>query len=99
MQLVAGNRLRDGVPIYFTGAGQWSSSIDTALLVEDDKAEALLAESQQGPLPLPVIGPVLIEAVRENGHIHPTSLRERIRAQGPTTGPMTHHTAIETSAP
>jgi sulfite reductase (NADPH) hemoprotein beta-component len=98
MQLVTGNRLRDGVPIYFVGNGQWSPSIDAAQLVEDAQADALLAVSQEGAPPLPAVGSVLIEAVRENGHIKPISLRERIRAEGPTTGPMTHQTAIETAA-
>jgi Protein of unknown function (DUF2849) len=89
MQLVTGNRLRDGTVIYFAGAGAWSPTIDDALLVEDDRAEALLAAAQEGPPPLPVVGPVLIEAERKDGHTRPLSLRERIRATGPTTGPMT----------
>jgi len=98
MQLVTGNRLRDGAVVYFAGAGRWSSAIDEALLVADDKADALLAEAQTGPAPLPTVGTVLIEAVTEGGHIHPLSLRERIRASGPTTGHMAHHTA-DTTAP
>jgi hypothetical protein len=93
MQLVTGNQLRDGTVVYFAGAGAWSPSIDAARLVEDDKAEALLAEAQSGPVPLPAVAPVLIEAVEEAGHIRPLSLRERIRAEGPTTGPMAHHRA------
>jgi hypothetical protein len=97
MQLVTGNRLRDGAVVYFVGAGRWSRAIDEALLVADDKADALLAEAQQGPAPLPTVGVVLIEAVKEGGHIHPLSLRERIRASGPTTGPMAHHSADPTA--
>ena len=95
MQLVTGNRLRDGKVVYFAGAGQWSPAIDAAQLVEDDKAEALLADAQQGPAPLPAVGIVLIEAVRESGHVYPLSLRERIRASGPTTGPMASQWADE----
>jgi len=87
MQLVTGNHLRDGTVIYFAGAGAWSPSIDEARLVADDEADSLLAEAQTGPVPLPVIGPVLVEAVKENGRIRPLSLRERIRVSGPTTGP------------
>jgi Protein of unknown function (DUF2849) len=95
MQLVTGNRLRDGAVIYFTAAGTWSPAIDDALLVEDDAADALLAKAQQGSPPLPVIGAVLVEARREDGRVHPVSLRERIRAAGPTTGPMTGHRAMD----
>ncbi len=99
MQLVTGNRLRDGVPVYFAGvvggAGTWSPSIDDALLVADDEAEALLAAAQAGPPPLPAVAPALIEAAAEGGHIRPASLRERIRAYGPTVGPMAGRTALE----
>jgi hypothetical protein len=97
MQLVTGNRLRDGNVVYFAGAGGWSPAIDEAQLVDDDKAEALLAEAQQGPAPLPAVGIMLIEAIREAGHIRPLSLRERIRASGPTTGPMAGHRADGTA--
>jgi len=87
MQLVTGNRLRDGKVVYFAGGETWSPAIDDALLVEDDRAETLLREALAGSVPRPAVGPVLIEAVRANGRIHPLSLRERIRASGPTTGP------------
>jgi sulfite reductase (NADPH) hemoprotein beta-component len=95
MQIVTGNRLRDGVVIYFAGAGDWSPAIDKALVAEDDRADALLAEAQVGAPPLPVVGPVLIEVRREGDHLRPATLRERIRATGPTTGPMTGHNALD----
>lgn len=95
MQIVTGNRLRDGAVIYFTGAGAWSPAIDEASVAEDDKAEALLAAAQTGPAPLPAVGIVLIEVTREAGHFRPVALRERIRASGPTTGPMAGHTALD----
>ncbi|HEV8015679.1 MAG TPA: DUF2849 domain-containing protein [Stellaceae bacterium] len=95
MQIVTGNRLRDGAVVYFTGAGAWSPAIDEALVAEDDHANALLAEAQVGPAPLPAIGPVLIEVTRQGDHLRPASLRERIRAAGPTTGPMAGHTALD----
>jgi sulfite reductase (NADPH) hemoprotein beta-component len=98
MQMVTGNRLRDGVPVYFIEGGRWSPALDDASLVDDTKAEALLAEALSGPKPLPVVAPVLIEASRQNGHIEGLSLRERIRAEGPTTGPMTHQRLVTPGA-
>ena len=95
MQVVTGNRLRDGAVIYFAGAGEWTPSIDKALAAEDEHANALLAEAQVGPVPVPAVGPVLIEVTREGDHLRPVSLRERIRAAGPTTGPMAGHTALD----
>jgi len=83
-QLVTGNRLRDGVPVYFTMRQDWSPSIDEASLVASDAGEALLATAQAGAPPLPVVAPYLADAVREAGHVRPSSLRERIRAFGPS---------------
>ncbi len=82
--LVTANRLRDGVPVYRTVDGGWSPAIDDARLVPADESEALLAESQGGPPPLPVVAPYLIEARRIEGKVRPLTLRELIRAFGPT---------------
>jgi hypothetical protein len=81
---VTANRLRDGVPVYFAGHAAWSVALADAVLVAAADGEALLATAQAGPLPLPVVAPYLIEAVRDAGAVRPLSLRERIRAFGPT---------------
>ena len=81
--LVTANRLRDGVPVYRTGEG-WSPAIDEASLVAEADAESLLTAAQAGPKPLPVVAPYLVAAVAERGRVRPLSLRERIRAFGPT---------------
>jgi Protein of unknown function (DUF2849) len=83
-QLVTANRLRDGVPVYRTVAGGWSPAIDEARLVAAGESEGLLAEAQSGPPPLPVVAPYLIEARRVEGKVRPLTLREVIRAFGPT---------------
>jgi hypothetical protein len=83
MRLVTANRLRDGVPVYRTADG-WSPAIDDARLVPEAEAEGLLAASQAGPPPLPVVAPYVVEAVLEAGKVRPLTLRERIRAFGPT---------------
>ena len=83
-QLVTGNRLRDGIPVYYAGAGAWSPTIADAVLVTAEAAAALLADAQSGPGPSPVIAPYLIEAAAAPDGIRPVSLRERIRAFGPT---------------
>ena len=90
LKLVTGNRLRDGAVVYFAGVGTWTRRIDDARLVEDADGAALLAEAQAGPPPHPAVGPVLIEAVRESDRILPVTLRERIRAFGPTVTYRSH---------
>ncbi len=84
-KLATGNRLRDGVPVYFAGAGTWSPKVNDAVLVEAGAAEDLLEEAQRGEKPLPAVGVELIEAVREGTRVVPVTLREKIRAFGPTT--------------
>ncbi len=84
---VTGNRLRDGVPVYFAGAGRWSPAVAEARHVAEAEAGALLAEALAGPPPHPVIAPYLIEAVLRDGRLVPLGLREEIRAFGPTVRP------------
>ena len=82
--VVTGNRLRDGAPVYFTGDRGWSPVLADAKHVAAEAAESLLAEAQAGPPPHPVIGPYLIEATLGAARLRPVSLREQIRAFGPT---------------
>jgi hypothetical protein len=84
--VVTGNRLRDGIPVYFAGGGRWSPTIHEAVHVAAAAAEALLVEAQGDAAPHPVVGHYLIEAATANGRLRPQSLRERIRAFGPTVG-------------
>ncbi len=83
-KLVTGNRLHDGKVIYFAGAGSWTPTIAEARLVEERDGAALLAEAQAGPPPHPAVAPTLIEATRDGERVVPMTLRERIRASGPT---------------
>jgi len=79
---VTANRLRDGVPIYFAGNANWSTSVADA--VTDYDGEALLAKSAAGTAPIDTIGRVAIEVTVTDGKVSPISLKERIRATGPT---------------
>ncbi|HXY99162.1 MAG TPA: DUF2849 domain-containing protein [Stellaceae bacterium] len=83
-RVITGNRLRDGVPVYFAGVGRWSRALTEARHVAEAEAEALLAEAQAGAPPHPVVAPYLIEVVVRGGRLRPLSLREEIRAFGPT---------------
>jgi hypothetical protein len=85
-RIVTGNRLRDGVPIYFIGDGSWSPSVAAARHVAAEAAAELLAEAQAAPAPHPAIGLAVIDVALVEGAPRPLSLRERIRAFGPTAG-------------
>jgi Protein of unknown function (DUF2849) len=81
-QAVTGNRLRDGVPIYFAGNGTWSAAIGDAVVAPD--GGVLLAEASKGPLPLEAVGPYVIDVTVADGAVNPIGLKEQIRAFGPT---------------
>jgi len=83
-QLLTGNLLHDGRVVYFAGDGNWTPEIGKARLVEDKDGAALLAEAQAEPPPHPAIGLTLVEAVRDGDRVVPVTLREQIRAHGPT---------------
>jgi hypothetical protein len=83
-RLVTANRLRDGIPVYRTIDGGWSPAVDDAALVGEAQSERLLADAQSGPPPLPVVAPYLVDAARIDGKVVPVTLREKIRAFGPT---------------
>ena len=83
-RVVTANRLRDGVPVYFARGGGWSPVFADATVVAEADGEGLLRAAAAFALPGPVIGPYLIEAEAADGEVRPLSLRERIRAQGPT---------------
>jgi hypothetical protein len=81
-QAVTGNRLRDGVPIYFAGGGTWSPSIGDAVVAAD--GGILLIEAVAGPLPLEAVGPYVIDVTVAEDIVRPVGLKEQIRAYGPT---------------
>jgi hypothetical protein len=87
-QLVTANRLRDGVAVFLTRAGQWSERIDeAALALEPEAAAALEARAKDDEKATLVTGSYLIDAERRDGRIRAGHIRERMRAQGPTTRP------------
>ena len=81
-QAVTGNRLRDGVPIYYAGNGAWSPVIADAVTAPD--GGILLVEAMKGPLPLEAVGPYVIDVTLTDGAVAPVGLKETIRAYGPT---------------
>jgi sulfite reductase (NADPH) hemoprotein beta-component len=83
-QVVTANRLRDGVSVYFVGKGHWSTSLHEALHVDAEAGETLLKAAEAGTPAQPVVAPYLIDAALIDGRLEPRSLRERIRAFGPT---------------
>lgn len=86
LAVVTANHLRTGAVLFRTPNG-WSERIkDAAVAGSLEAAEAFLALAKADPIALDA---VLIDVTQENGVVTPVSLRERIRAAGPTAETQT----------
>ena len=92
-QIITANRLTDGRVIYLAPDDNWVENVNAARVVDAAAAEALLAEVKAANLKGQWIDPLLIDVEVTPGQVRPTSLREAIRAAGPTTGNSRRSTA------
>lgn len=82
------NELRSGAVVFRAADGTWTHDISAAAVAEDEAGAAMLLErAQLDHRACRVVEPVLIEILRVDGRVEPASLRERIRARGPTISP------------
>jgi hypothetical protein len=80
--VVTANHLRSGAVLFRDASGGWTVRISDAWVAETVKAaEMLLAEAKADAI---AVDPVPIEVIVIDGAPEPISLRERIRASGPT---------------
>jgi hypothetical protein len=86
VQVVTANSLGDGRVVFQTVLG-WSHDVDQSELLDSAQvAEVALARANADAAENRVVEPYLIDVTRAAGHTVPVRLRERIRAEGPTTG-------------
>lgn len=83
--MVIANRLNDGLVVFLAADGSWVESIATGWLTEDDPDSArALQRGKDAQYINKVIDPNLIEVTEQQGIRKPVSIREAIRANGPT---------------
>lgn len=86
MEVITANSLGDGRVVFQTQAG-WSHAIDQAEVLESKEAvETALRRANEAAAQNRVVEPYAIEVTRAAAALVPARLRERIRADGPTTG-------------
>lgn len=85
LQLITANDLRTGRVVYFTPESGWTADLAAAELLEDE-AHAALRLIEASAQSTRVVGPYLIPVRLGPGGPEPLTLREKIRASGPTTG-------------
>jgi hypothetical protein len=79
------NDLATGAVVFRAPDGGWTNDIGGAEIAETEtQAADLLARACADHAACRVVEPVLIEVRREAGFVRPASLRELIRASGPT---------------
>jgi hypothetical protein len=81
--VVTGNRLADGVVVYRTSAGGWSTELTAAAIATNaEAAKALLAAASADYVN--AVDPYVAPVELESGSVLPGNLREQIRNTGPT---------------
>lgn len=82
--VVTASATANGSPVYLTPSGEWSGELSAAQVLETEaeRDDKLATARKQEAL---VCDPYLIEVQVADGSPSATTLRERIRAEGPTT--------------
>ena len=84
-QAVTANRLSDGEVVYLADDNRWVEEFAAAEIVDGaDAAAALLARAMPADFELAVLEPYLFEVLEDGAGFKPASVRETIRAAGPT---------------
>lgn len=84
-KIVSANRLPDGTVVYLDRDDAWTPSIDLArAFVDDTEAAAGLTRAREDARRNVVIDPFLVPVEADTASPRPLSLRDAIRARGPT---------------
>ncbi|CAI8206197.1 MAG: Uncharacterised protein [Alphaproteobacteria bacterium] len=84
-QAVTANRLSDGEVVYFSADNCWVESFTDADIADGaEAADALLARAMPDDFEAHVLEPYLFEVLEADNFYKPASVRETIRAAGPT---------------
>lgn len=84
-QMIIANRLRDGAVVFLAPNEGWEPAIAAGAVIEDEaSATRLMALAKRHEAECLVIDPQLIDVEIKDGAPRPTSIREAIRAFGPT---------------
>ena len=84
-KIVSANRLADGIVVYADQSGAWVERLSQAQIftTKEDAAEGLLRAGEDAKRNL-VVEPSLVDVAEDASGLRPATLRETIRAQGPT---------------
>ena len=84
-EIVTANRLVDGVVVFLGPQMRWVEAYARATVFTDESAKAeAMAAAKRSEAQNEVVEPYFVEVVARGGGLAPKTLREEIRANGPT---------------
>jgi len=84
-KVISANRLADGIVVYAGRDGSWSEQLSQAkIFANKAEAEAGLLVAQNDAKRNLVVEPCVVEVTEDAGGLRAVTLREIIRARGPT---------------
>jgi Protein of unknown function (DUF2849) len=101
-KVISANRLADGIVVYAGRDGSWFERLSQAkIFASKAEAEAGLLIAQNDAKQNLVVEPVVVEVAEDASGLRAVTLREAIRARGPTIDflPRTHAFAQDSDAP
>ena len=84
LHVITGNRLHDGVSVWFAGAGNWAERFGAAAAYDEDVLENALRSAQPEDAALHVVDIRAVPVTREAQGLVLDEYREQIRAVGPS---------------
>ncbi|WP_020593569.1 DUF2849 domain-containing protein [Kiloniella laminariae] len=85
LQIITANRLLDGEVVYLGENAEWIENLSGAKTVDDADGEAnLLAAAKEAEATQKIVGAYLMKVARDAAGIQTLSVKEEIRAKGPT---------------
>lgn len=85
VHVISANRLADGVVVYLDPNGSWAQGLSGARIFPTKaEAEAAFLAAQEDAKRNLIVEPCLVEVKKDPAGMRPVTLRETIRAQGPT---------------
>lgn len=84
LHVITGNRLVDGVSVWFAGTAGWTTQINHACHYDDTALETAMGQVSGADTALHVVDIHSIEVTLKDSQIFPVAYREQIRAHGPS---------------
>lgn len=99
-KVLTANRLSDGTSVWYDAGGNWSESLQDAVVARDkDAVEALEVIGKQAYADNKVVDVNVVDVEQVGGVLKPLRMRERIRAEGPSVDYAAGYAGLNAARP